>query len=61
MNDIYKIVFGIMLILIIFGVIFEVEKKRLEREAQIEKQIKSIQRDLDELENINIIKENKNE
>ena len=57
MNDIYKIVFGIMLILIIFGVIFEFEKNQRERETQLKKQIKSIQRDLDKLENINIIKE----
>ena len=57
MGDIYRIVFGIMLILIIFGVIFEFEKNQRERETQLKKQIKSIQRDLDKLENINIIKE----
>jgi len=35
MNDIYIIVFGIMLILIIFGVILGVGKKQLEIEKQI--------------------------
>ena len=41
-DDIYRIVFGIMLILIIFGVIFEFEKNQREREAQIKKQIKNV-------------------
>ena len=42
MDDIYKIFFGVMLILIIFATIFEFEKNQREREEQIKKQIRNV-------------------